>query len=121
MGVQLSRNIFESKDYWYNPFSTAEVFEYLTYEENLSSIVYPFFHDYAEGVVAQCFLGMTNKYKVQHRYVYTLLDFFSDFGGVYGAIFLIAQAASSIFVTKLKNVMVTSGSMKVDPTQVGSF
>ena len=121
MGVQLSRNIFESKDYWYNPFSTAEVFEYLTYEENLSSIVYPFFHDYAIGVVAQCFLGMTNKYKVQHRYVYTLLDFFSDFGGVYGAIFLIAQAASSIFATKLKNVMVTSGSMKVDPTQVGSF
>ena len=121
MGVQVSRNIFEYKDYWYYPFSTAEVFEYLTYEENLSPVVYPFFHDYAEGVIAQCFLGMTNKYKVQHRYVYTLIDFFSDFGGVYGAMFLIAQAISSIFASKLKNVMVTSARLKVDPTQDGSF
>ena len=86
----------------------------------MSPIVYPFFHDYSEGVVAQCFLGMTNKYKVQHRYVYHILDFFSDFGGIYGAMFLIAQALSSIFATKLKNVMVISGSMKVDPTQDGS-
>ena len=82
--------------------------------------MYPFFHDYGEDVVAQCFLGMKNKLKVQNRYAYNCLDFFSDVGGIYGFTFVFAKVLSSIFADKLQTVMVASQSFKVDPSQDGS-
>lgn len=82
--------------------------------------MYPFFHDYGEDVVAQCFLGMKNKLKVQNRFAYHVLDFFSDVGGIYGFTYVFAKVVSGIFADKLKTIMVASQSFKVDPSQDGS-
>ena len=89
------------RDAWYNPFSSEETIEFLTFATDKTAMNGKIIERISQDTIFAVHIGLGNKRNVSSRQVYDLAVYFGDVGGTYGSLLLISSFIASFFNEKL--------------------